>query len=108
MLSSLPRRGIIARLLSAATKNSAWTFTATTRTRAQLTVRACKADRLNVSLARVMRHMPILARNPVVDACTGSISGLLSVNMYALVSPLYYSLAPQLLYPLHPSHARRP
>ena len=59
-------------------------------------VRACKAERLNASLARIMCHMPILARNPVDDACTGSISGLLSVNMHALVSPLYYTLAPQL------------
>jgi hypothetical protein len=37
------------------------------------------------------RGGPTLARNPVVAACTGSVSGLLSVNMHALVSPLYYT-----------------
>ena len=43
-----------------------------------------------------MDRSPILARNPVGVACTGSISGLLSVNMHALVSPLYYTHTPPL------------
>ena len=44
-------------------------------------------------------HMPIPAGSPIHAACTGSIPGLLSVDMHAPVSSLYYTHAPQ----LHPT-----
>jgi len=44
-------------------------------------------------------HVPIPAGSPIHAACTGSIPGLLSVDMHAPVSSLYYTHAPQ----LHPT-----
>jgi hypothetical protein len=44
-------------------------------------------------------HVPIPAGSPFHAACTGSIPGLLSVDMHAPVSSLYYTHAPQ----LHPT-----
>jgi len=61
-------------------------------------VRACKVERLNDSFARFMYHKAYSRKKPCWrhDACIGSISGLLSVNMHSLVSPLYYTHTPQL------------